>query len=94
MLSSTDLAFYLQLYNFSPRANRSMLSIRELLPDAPLYLLSDGGVSMDEEAKAFNAGSFQSEAWHGGESVWGLQRQEQDEEEQEGQEKHQNMRKI
>ncbi|CAK9087372.1 Protein RETICULATA-RELATED 5 [Durusdinium trenchii] len=60
-LAPGDVAFYLQLYGVSSRARWSIANLRDILPDAPLYLLSDGGPSLEQEARAFNASAFQSE---------------------------------
>ena len=42
-LSSTDLAFNMQLFNISERAAWSLASLRFHQPEAPVHLVSDGG---------------------------------------------------
>eukprot|EP00434_Breviolum_minutum_P031418 symbB.v1.2.027787.t1/scaffold2875.1/size68334/8 len=53
-LSPRDLAFYFQTNQVSRRMEFSIASVRKLFPEAPFYLMSDGGPSFDEVATKWN----------------------------------------
>eukprot|EP00435_Cladocopium_sp_Y103_P051981 s253_g16.t1 len=57
----TELAFFFQTNQVSRRMEFSIASVRALLPEAPFYLLSDGGPSFQEVATKWNVSAFRSE---------------------------------
>jgi len=54
--NSTDLAFFIQSYKSTNGLMQSVRSLKAMLPNAPVYLLSDGGeyFSKSEIARKFN----------------------------------------
>ncbi|CAJ1375357.1 unnamed protein product [Effrenium voratum] len=60
-LGPRDVAFFLQTNQESVRLNSSLRSVRAHLPEAPIYLLSDGGPLFLSSAAAFQAAAFREE---------------------------------
>ncbi|CAE7432844.1 Wdr35 [Symbiodinium pilosum] len=58
----TDLAFFHQTNALSSRVNFSISSVRQHLPHAPYYLLSDGGPDFSPAARELNISTFRAES--------------------------------
>ncbi|CAE7569581.1 unnamed protein product [Symbiodinium natans] len=64
VLGPTDVAFFHQTNALSGRTNFSIRSVREHLPQAPYYLLSDGGPDFAGAAADFNISTFRGDGLH------------------------------
>ena len=63
-LGPVDVAFFHQTNVLNSRTNASIRSVRDHMPRAPYYLLSDGGPDFSGAARDFNVSTFRADGMH------------------------------